>query len=284
MESPTHEGEPRRETGHVVTAGGAVLRVDLAYLGTAFHGWQKQRGLRTVQGELSAALATLLGREIVPVAAGRTDSGVHARGQVCSLAVAGAREADLVCRRLNRLVPADVQILDVRRVSSRFHARFSATSRRYSYHMLLWRDVFLEPLALFVSHPLDRDAMDEAAARFVGTWDFAGFSKQSSLASVSSTVCRIDLCGFEWGPGLAILHVRADRFLHNMVRIIAGSLLDVGRGRRSPDDISALIAARERARVGRTLPPHGLFLEEVTYPADLLAPDAGQASTPEEAQ
>lgn len=259
--------------------GGAVrLCLVLAYDGTGFHGWQEQPGLRTVQGELRQRLARLLARPVAVAGAGRTDAGVHARGQVASLGVRNALEAERICCRLARLCPPDLQVVDARRVAPQFHARFSAIARRYSYH-LLWRpDVFRARTALPVGTELDREAMDQAAAHFLGTRDFAGFCKQGSLHEGDGNVCRVDLCRFEYSSEGAILHIQADRFLHNMVRIVAGTLLETGRGLRRPADMPALLAARDRRLTGRTLPPHALFLEQVHYPVEMLAPqDRGTA-------
>jgi len=248
------------------------LRIDLAYVGTRFHGFQFQPGVRTVQGELGAMLERLLGREVPVVGAGRTDAGVHARGQVCSLTVRDDGEAGRLTRHLAQVAPGDLQVLAVRRVSPKFNARFSAVARRYSYHLLLRPDIFRARTAVLVRGTLDRDALDAAAVHLVGTHDCTSFCKQSSLKDAGRRLCRIDLCRFEWGDSSTILHVRADRFLHNMVRILAGTLVEVGLGRRLPADLPAILAARDRRRAGRTLPAHGLFLEEVVYPEALLDP------------
>ncbi len=255
------------------------VRIDLAYLGTHFHGWQAQRELRTVQGELSRLLGRLLGRSATPVAAGRTDTGVHARGQVCHVAVRNEAEAGRLGRALALLVPEDIQILAVRSVSPAFDARFSALQRRYAYHLRYQRDIFRPATALLVDHILDRDAMDTAAEIFLGTHDFTSFCKTSSLRE-GSNACTVDLCHFQWEDDSAIFHVRANRFLHRMVRNLVGTLLEVGRERRAPADVAAILAARQRQRAGPTAPPHGLFLEEVSYPTELLEPAYRPAVTP----
>jgi tRNA pseudouridine38-40 synthase len=263
--------------------GSRRLRVDLAYVGTRFHGFQLQPGVRTVQGELGAMLERLLRREVPVVGAGRTDAGVHARGQVCSLTVRDDAEAERLIRHLAHVAPADLQVLAVRRVSPKFNARFSAVSRRYSYHLLLRPDIFRARTAVFVRGVLDRGSLDNAAARVVGTFDFTSFCKQSSLKDAGRRICRVDLCGFEWAESSTILHVRADRFLHNMVRILAGTLVEVGLGRRLAADVPAILEARDRRRAGRTLPAHGLFLEEVVYPEALLDPAYDRSGEPADA-
>lgn len=246
------------------------VRIDLAYVGTAFHGWQVQPGgLRTVQGELAAALERLLQRRCMPVGAGRTDTGVHAWGQVAHAELRDDREVQRVIGALARLVPDDIQVHAVREVSPAFNARLSATWRRYRYHLRWTRNLF-DPHAFVVTQDLDRAAMDEACARLMGTHDFASFCKTSSLKD--DNTCRVDLCALEWTAEGCIFRVRADRFLHHMVRNLVGLLVEVGRGLRRPADLDAILAARQRAVLGMMAPAHGLFLDEVGYPERLLDP------------
>jgi len=246
------------------------VRIDLAYVGTAFHGWQVQPGgLRTVQGELAAALERLLQRPCLPVGAGRTDAGVHALGQVAHAEVQDAREVSRVTGALARLVPDDMQVHAVREVSPAFNARLSAIWRCYHYHLRWTRNLF-DPHALVVTQALDRQAMDDACARLLGTHDFASFCKTSSLKD--DNTCRVDLCALEWTAEGCIFRVRADRFLHHMVRNLVGLLVEVGRGARRPDEIAAILAARQRAVLGPMAPAQGLFLAEVGYPERLLDP------------
>lgn len=248
------------------------LRLDVAYRGDAFHGWQIQPDRRTVQGELRAACSRLLGRDACPVGAGRTDAGVHARGQVCHLDVADAEEAERIARKLGGLVPPEILVDGVRRVSPAFDARFTALARRYSYHVLRRRDIFREPFALLLVEPLDREAMDAGAAHFLGTHDFTSFCKRDSLKPDGNS-CRVELCRFQWEEDSTIFHVRANRFLHHMVRNMVGTLIEIGRGRRAAADIPVILAARDRTRAGRKAPGRALFLEEVTYPEELLDPE-----------
>ncbi|MHB8080195.1 MAG: tRNA pseudouridine(38-40) synthase TruA [Candidatus Krumholzibacteriia bacterium] len=270
MSEAMADGLPRPDDR--LPADGRRVRLDLAYDGAAFHGWQAQPGLRTVQGELAGRLARLLRREIVPVGAGRTDAGVHARGQVCSLTVRDDGECGRLREHLASTLPPDLQLLAVRAVSPLFNARFSATARRYSYHLLLRPDIFRARYAVLVPGRLDRAAMDAAAAHFPGTHDFTSYCKRQSLRPDVGNSCAVERCRFEWSEDSAILHIRADHFLHNMVRAITGTLVEVGLGRRRPDDLPVILGARDRARAGRTMPARGLFLEEVTYPAVLLDP------------
>jgi tRNA pseudouridine38-40 synthase len=246
------------------------LRLDLSYVGRDFHGWQIQPDARTVQGELRHCLTRLLGRDTVPVAAGRTDAGVHATGQVAHLTVATAEEVQRVARALPPMMPADIEVRRVRRVSPSFNARHSAVARRYSYRIVQVRDIF-RPHAWYVHRPLDREAMDAAAAVLVGTHDFTSFCKAKSLKEDHNR-CRIDHCAFDWAVDSAIFHIQANRFLHHMVRNLVGTLVEIGRHERDRDDIPDILAARRRSASGRMAPAQGLFLEEVFYPEQLLDP------------
>jgi tRNA pseudouridine38-40 synthase len=247
-----------------------TVRIDLAYDGTGFHGWQIQPGLRTVQGELAALLARLLGREAVPGGAGRTDTGVHALGQVAQVVGLDDGEAARLCRALPGMAPEDVDIVSVREVSPSFDARFSALWRRYEYRLGFRRDIFRRRLEWQVDGALDRAAMDAAAAVVPGERDFSSLCKTASLRADNR--CRVDHCAFEWADDSAIFDIRADRFLHHMVRTLVGTLLDVGRGRRRPADLSGILAARDRRAAGDKAPPWGLYLAEVGYDAALDDP------------
>lgn len=250
---------------------GIRLRIDLAYRGRDFHGWQIQPDRRTVQGELRRQCSRLLDREATPVGAGRTDAGVHAQGQVAHLDVATADEAQRIIGALPRLMPQDIQVRQIAQVSAHFNARFSAVARRYSYHLLFGRDLFREH-AWQVYFQLDRDAMDRAAAAFLGDHDFSSFCRTSSLKDDGNR-CQVDLCTFDWDERSAIFKVRANRFLHHMVRIMVGTLVEIGQGSRPVACIGEILKARDRSRSGRMAPPCGLFLEEVYYPEKIEEPE-----------
>ncbi|MBK7046510.1 MAG: tRNA pseudouridine(38-40) synthase TruA [bacterium] len=247
------------------------LRVDLAYVGRDFQGWQIQAEARTVQGELRNLVSRVLDRPVMPVGAGRTDTGVHARGQVAHIALRSEAECDRLIRALPGMVPGDIAITGIRRVSPAFNARVSATSRRYSYHLLLGRDIF-QPFCWQLGRGLDRDAVDLAASQFLGVHDFTSFCKASSLKDDGNT-CDVSLCAFAWQGEMAVFHVRANRFLHHMVRNLVGLLVEIGYGRYDPRDIPRILGARSRSAAGGMAPPQGLFLEEVTYPEQLMDPD-----------
>jgi len=256
------------------------IRLDLAYDGTGFHGWAAQPGLRTVQGELESALATVLRHDRVAVTcAGRTDTGVHARGQVAHLDLPGplleaaaGRAADgpvgALRRRLNGVLDPDVRVHRVLVAPDGFDARFAALWRRYVYRVVD-DPAAVDPLTrghvLAWPRPLDVAAMDAAAQRLLGEHDFAAFCKRREGATTIRTL--LDL-RWERHAGLAVGTVRADAFCHSMVRALTGCLLAVGEGRRDVDWPAAVLRAGVRDPAVTVAPAHGLTLEEVGYPAD----------------
>ncbi len=259
------------------------IRLDLAYDGGAFHGWAKQPGLRTVQGDLEAALATVLRRDpatVTVTCAGRTDTGVHARGQVVHLdispdelaATAGRTDAppvEALARRLNGLLAGDVVVRSGRVAAPGFDARFAALWRRYVYR-IADRPGLVDPLTrghvLAWARPLDLAAMNEAAVGLLGEHDFAAYCRKREGATTIRTLQHL-----EWErdrTGLAAATVRADAFCHSMVRALVGALIPVGEGRRPPSWPAAVLDAEVRDPAVRVAPAHGLCLEEVAYPAD----------------
>ena len=257
------------------------LRIDLAYDGTEFNGWATQPGLRTVQGSLEEALATVLRQSAVRVTcAGRTDTGVHARGQVAhldvtpeDLAVSVGRSqdppAEALARRLNGILPADVRIRRVVAAPPGFDARFSATWRRYAYRIADSAAV-VDPLArnhvLAWPRELDLTRMNEAARLLLGEHDFAAFCKRREGATTIRTL--LDLAWSRDERGTAVATVRADAFCHNMVRAVVGCLLAVGEGRRPPAWAGEVLSGKVRDSGVTVVQPRGLTLEEVGYPAD----------------
>jgi tRNA pseudouridine38-40 synthase len=257
------------------------LRLDLAYDGTDFHGWATQPGLRTVQGLLEAALAQVLRVEAAPVTcAGRTDTGVHARGQVVHvdvapdvLAASAGRSADppteALLRRLNGVLPADVRVRGLREVPEAFDARFSAVWRRYAYRIAdhpALADPLVRRAVLARPRRLDLDAMNAAASGLIGEHDFAAFCKRREGATTVRTL--LDLSWGRDAEGLAVATVRADAFCHHMVRALVGALVAVGEGRRPPSWAAEVLAAGVRDAAVTVVPAHGLTLEEVGYPDD----------------
>ena len=269
------------------------LRLDLAYDGGAFHGWAAQPGLRTVQGDLEAALAMVLRVESVAVTcAGRTDTGVHARGQVAHLDVdeavlvaAAGRSTDppveALARRLNGVLNADVRIRRASQAPDAFDARFGALWRRYAYRLADRSDA-VDPLTRHHvaawGRLLDEGAMNEASAGLLGEHDFAAYCKQREGAT---TVRRLLDLRWERTPaGVLEGTVRADAFCHSMVRSLVGALVAVGEGRRLPAWPAEVLGRRVRDPRVLVMPPHGLTLEEVAYPDDAdLAARAAETRT-----
>lgn len=241
------------------------LKLTLEYEGTEFVGWQVQAAGRTVQAVVERALARLLGHEVRVVGSGRTDSGVHALGQVASFHTPRELPREAYLKGLNGLLPSDVAVVEVEEVPPGFCARRSASKKRYLYRISnrpvrspLRRRTHWE---LF--RPLDLPAMKEAAARFVGEHDFASF--RAANCQAPTTVRRIFRLEVEARGDEILLIFEATAFLKHMVRNIAGTLVEVGQGKRRPEEMSELLAARDRRLAGETAPAHGLVLERVWY-------------------
>jgi tRNA pseudouridine38-40 synthase len=246
------------------------IRIDLAYDGTDFRGWAIQPGLRTVQGELQAALATILRVDSVSVVcAGRTDAGVHARGQVVHLEIAKPPDLDRLVRRLNGLLSPDVRVRRVTVAPEGFDARFSALRRHYAYR-IADDAAALDPLTraqvLAWHRPLDLDAMNAASALLLGRHDFASFCKQREGATTIRTLEQLSWARDE--TGLVVGTVVADAFCHSMVRSLVGCLIAVGDGRRPVAWAGDVLRATERNQGVTVLHAHGLTLEQVDYPGD----------------
>lgn len=271
-------------------AGVVRLRLDLAYDGTAFSGWARQPGLRTVQGVLEDALAVVLRTaahgEAAPhvTVAGRTDAGVHARGQVAHVdvgpdvleAVRGRSDraaTDALVQRLAGVLPADVVVHRVGRAPEGFDARFSALRRRYAYRICDdagARDPLSRAHVLWHRRPLDVEAMDAAARTLLGRHDFAAYCKPREGATTIRT-----LEAFAWerptagaDAGTVVARVQADAFCHSMVRALVGASVAVGEGRRPVGWPADLLAGRRRDAAAHVVAAHGLTLEEVGYPPD----------------
>ena len=244
-----------------------TLRAAVEYDGTAFCGFQQQQSpVRTVGDELERALAELFGERVVITAAGRTDSGVHATGQVISFLIPRAFPLERLALALNRLLPEDVTVRDIAEVGANFSARRSALNRTYIYLISCRR----EPSALLAHYiwharpPLDLEKMRAAAAYLVGEHDFRSFC--GALPKGSPTVRVISSLGLEQRGELIRIEVTADGFLHHMVRTIVGTVVECGRARRDPATLPAVLAARDRAAAGLNAPARGLYLAGVRYP------------------
>lgn len=246
-----------------------TFKLTLAYDGTDFAGWQIQAGERTVQGTVREILARITGHAVNLDGSGRTDSGVHALGQVASLETSSQHAADLFFRALNAELPDDIAVVSVEEAPPGFHARRSARRKRYRYvvHDAGARDVFARRYCWSVPYRLDEQSMQRAAQALVGQHDFSSFeSGRSNRESSVRTVFVIDITRpLADRPFELRLEIEADGFLYNMVRVIAGSLVQVGRGVKPEQWIGEVLEARNRSNAGPTAPPQGLFLLWVGY-------------------
>ena len=242
----------------------------LAYDGTNYHGWQIQPNGISVQECLMKALATFLRREIEVIGAGRTDAGVHATLMVAHFDFEGdALDVELVADKLNRLLPPDISVYQVRRVKSDAHARFDATARTYKYYITTSKNPFNRQYRCRIHGNLDFKRMNEAAQELFGYSDFTSFSKLHT--DVKTNICRITMA--EWtqvDEVTWVFTIRADRLLRNMVRAIVGTLLEVGRGKMTVQDFKQVIELQDRGKAGTSAPGQALFLVNVEYPENLL--------------
>jgi len=261
---------------------GRNIKLVVAYDGTAYHGWQRQApGLPTVQGCIEAVLARLLGQAVAVNGAGRTDAGVHARGQV-----ANVRTADRpipianLLRAANARLPDDIALVSAAEVPPAFHASRSALGKTYRYRIYLGpgKPVMRARRVYRFPRPLDVARMADAAARLVGRHDFRGLA--SSGDQRDNTVRTITRCELAEVADEVHVTVSGDGFLYKMVRNIVGTLVEIGRGRRAPERIDRLLATGERALSGPSAPPGGLCLMSVRYPPAALRMPAGSALRP----
>lgn len=248
------------------------LAAGIEYKGTAFSGWQSQSGERTVQDCVEHALSRVADHPLRVVTAGRTDTGVHATGQVVHFDTGSPRPDYSWMRGANSNLPADVRVLWVRPVADSFHARFSARERSYRYviYCSASRPAILGDLCTWMHYDLDVRPMREAAASLLGRHDFSAFRAAGCQASTPCRTVRA-LTLSQSGPWLW-LDIAADAFLQHMVRNIVGTLLPVGRGERPPGWIRQVLQCADRTRAGVTAPPEGLYLSEVRYPPEFEIP------------
>jgi tRNA pseudouridine38-40 synthase len=253
----------------VLTDATRQIRLTVEYDGTGLAGWQRQANAPTVQEHLETALAQLLDHPASITGASRTDAGVHAFGQVACFSTERPIPVHGVRRGLNSLLPPSIAVVDAREVPADFHPRFSATGKHYRYLVLARpdRSPLLAARAWHRPIPLDVAAMREAATAFPGERDFsalraAGCTARTTMRNIEEVVLSSP------EPGVLAVDVRGNAFLRNMVRILVGTLVDVGEGRLQAFQIPEILASRDRTRAGQTAPPQGLYLVSVRYPAD----------------
>lgn len=243
------------------------VRLDIAYDGTDFIGWARQPGLRTVQGLLEESLSQVLREPIQLTVAGRTDAGVHARGQVAHFDTTAQIDCDRLLRRMARFLPKDVRITGIRPAPADFDARFSAIRRHYEYR-LTTAPYGADPLdarGVVPCRPVDLGAMRAASRKLLGLHDFAAFCRRREGATTVRELQRFD---WEAHGHLLTAYVSADAFCWSMVRSLVGGVLAVGEGRRTPDWIAGLLDERARSSAVTVAPAHGLSLVGVDYPPD----------------
>lgn len=241
----------------------------LAYDGTNYHGWQIQPNGSSVQETLMRALSTFLRREIEVVGAGRTDAGVHARLMIAHFDFEEPLDCATVADKLNRLLPPDIAVYEVKAVKEDAHARFDATYRTYKYYITTRKDPFNRGLKWRIFQPLDFEAMNRAASILFDYTDFTSFSKLHTDAKTNN--CRIMQA--EWmqeGEEEWVFTIQADRFLRNMVRAVVGTLVEVGRGKMTIEGFRRVIEQKDRCSAGSSVPGHALFLVDVGYPEELF--------------
>lgn len=241
-----------------------TLRFTLAYDGTAYHGWQVQPAMPTVQGLLVDALARILREPVKVVGASRTDAGVHALGQVASFSTTSALSLPAVRSGVNALLPPDIRVLEVAEAPPGFDARRSARSKRYAYLIDSGRvpNPLVRRYAWHVPHPLDLGAMAAALRPLRGKHDFSAFC--AAAGKVRTPTCTVYSAKLRSRRGVVAIFLSADSFLHHMVRNVVGSLVEVGRGAQQADWLGQLLSGRDRTRAGPTAPAHGLTLFRVT--------------------
>ena len=241
--------------------------LELAYLGKAYHGWQRQPNALSVQEIVENALGTLLQRNISIVGAGRTDSGVHAEQIFAHFDTEKELSGNFVFR-LNSLLPNDIAAKSLLQVIPEAHARFDALSRSYEYRIVQSKNVFAIDTAFFIKKELDVDTMNRAAAGLIEYSNFKCFSR--SRTDVRTYNCSLEKAFFEQHSEGLTFHIKADRFLRNMVRAIVGTLIEIGLGKMEEEFIHEVVKSRDRSKAGASVPAHGLFLTAVDYPKNIF--------------
>jgi tRNA pseudouridine38-40 synthase len=240
-----------------------TLKLVIEYDGTAFVGWQTQPNGRSVQEEIEKVLAAVLQEPVSLIGAGRTDSGVHARGQAASFTAETGMSAAAIRAALNGLLPEDVYIVSSEDAPAGFHARYSARERFYRYFISFAPSAINRRYEWYVKYDLNVPAMNRIAESLIGEHDFESFCKYA--ADVDHYRCTIKESRWIEKPGALTYEIRGNRFLHGMVRALVGTMVDIGRGYTPEEHFPAIMRARDRRRAGMAAPPHGLFLEEVVY-------------------
>jgi tRNA pseudouridine38-40 synthase len=243
------------------------IKLTLEYNGTQYYGWQRQRDRPTLQGSLEKKINQLTGEWVKVIGAGRTDAGVHAFGQVANFKSNSTLSKRAWQRALNRLLPKDIVIRKVEEADKGFHARYDAREKVYRYFILnrSYRTAIERQYRWVVYPKLDVGRMRKAARPLRGRHDFSSFRSGTITGKTSSSICTVKKISVDRKRDEIILTIVADRFLQQMVRTIVGTLIEVGRGKRNPDEVARILQSKDRRQAGQTAPPLGLFLMKVKY-------------------
>jgi tRNA pseudouridine38-40 synthase len=241
--------------------------IEFAFNGRNFHGWQRQPNAITVQETLENALSILLREAIQVTGAGRTDAGVHAKQMYAHFDCEKIQDSLFLVNRLNAFLPSDIAIKSIFKVNQQAHARFDAVSRTYEYWVVNKKDPFLQYFAYYVRQKPDIDLMNEAANLLFEYNDFQAFSKSNT--DVKTYLCNLKEAYWTAKPDKLVFTITADRFLRNMVRAVVGTLLDVGLGKISKEDVKKIVESKNRSMAGVSVPAHALYLTKVVYPNPL---------------
>ena len=248
------------------------MQLVLHYDGSGFSGWQRQPEQRTVQGVVEQALERLCGQPVAALGSGRTDAGVHARGQAVGVRVPEKWTPDALRRALNAVLPEDVWVATAHEMRPEFHARSSATSRRYSYYVGTEdaaHSPFRRRTEFPFEFPIDRSAVRTAAQRLLVEHSLRALAVKGTAPDSDEHHCDVSIARWEDRPGGLVFEIEANRFLHHMVRFLVGTMLDVASGRRPASDVDKLLGATDNQDVSAPAPPNALFLDAVTYPKEL---------------
>jgi len=255
-------------------AAGRRIALLIQYDGRLYNGWQVQNGGRTIQGEIERAVHVLTKERVRLTASGRTDAGVHAWGQVAHFDLWKEIDLGRLCIGANGILPKDISILNAYRVPDEFHARYSASSREYTY--LVYnehqRSPFMMYRALWINRPINTDYLRLALGHLVGEMDYASFCKKASAGA--GTVRRIDSIEVGRSESLIAVNIKGSAFLHHMVRIIMGTVIEMHLAGRDPSHMLTVIEKRDRSAGGVTAPPFGLYLRKINYEPPLSSRDA----------
>jgi len=238
--------------------------LELAYKGTAYHGWQLQTNAVSVQAKVEEALFIILKEKIRVHGSGRTDTGVHAQQQFAHFDIERELNPTDALHKFNAVLPMDIRAKGLHLVRENANARFDATERSYEYRIINEQNPFYQNLALYAPFELDLPAMNEAAKHFIGKQDFEALTR--AKAKVNNYLCDVRRAEWLQENSLLVFHVSANRFLHGMVRAMVGTCMEVGQGKKNPEYVKEVLASKDRKEAGKAARPHGLFLTRVVYP------------------